>query len=110
MQPLKCPRCGGTESAPTADLVYKRECDMCFYVGEEHEFEPDLEPTFSWHKIAHGGNAWQVVEVKHWPTRIEVTNARVVLAEDEADQLIDALRTAAPEMGRKLAYPDPDYK
>lgn len=110
MERLECPRCHSEDTDPTADLVYLRECNMCLYKGEEGEFAVDRKPTYSWHILEHDGVAWQIIQVKHWPTRITLENLQVVLTEQEAKQAIEALRIAAPEMGRDLEYPDEDYK
>ena len=106
----QCPRCQSTMTSPIAEVHYTRECRECFFVGEDYEFETDIEPTWSWHIIEHDGVSWQVVQVLHWPSRIEIENLDVLLSEDAAQQMVDLLRAAAPEQGRELAYRHVDYK
>lgn len=106
----RCPRCNGTQTDPIADIHYLRECRQCLFRGEEFEFEEDLEPTYSWHIVEHDGVAWQVVQVMHWPSRIEMESIAVHLAEDAAREMVDLLRAAAPEQERELEYQHVDYK
>ena len=106
----ECPRCHSDRTSPIADVVYQRECQECFFIGEDYEFETDLEPTWSWHILSHDDVAWEIIEVQHWPSHIELASLNVVLAEELAERYIDACRTSAPELGRKLEYEFPEYK
>lgn len=100
-----CPKCGSTQSEPKARIIYDRECDNCHFIGPVEAFE-EPEPAYSWHAVDHGnGIAYEVIQVIHWPGRLEVESVRTFLTEPEALEMIDVMRTAAPRQGRKLAYP-----
>lgn len=99
-----CPACGSTDTDPRADLVYLRECQDCLFMGPEQDFEKDPDPLWSWHVVSHDGYAFDVVQVRHYPARLEVESLMIRLSREQAEADIQALRATAPRLGRKLAY------
>lgn len=99
-----CPNCGSENTDPRADLVYKRECQDCLWMGVEEDFDPDPQPLWSWH-IVEVEAAWQVVQIKHFPASIEVEHLTLRMTQEGAQDVIDALRASAATLDRILAYP-----